>query len=167
MEYVNQHSVMKGKFAEVRVFRHLLGKGYEVYIPIVDTGVDFVIEPPEPGQHKFVGIQVKTSKYQRSSEWWSWSVYKDDRRKNSAFFYVLCFDDIDKLPENIRNLRDGDLLCFIVPYTELDKELSAQSNAWTNKGEFNIFINRQSLETGRSKWLSFLKTYLNDWDVLK
>ncbi len=162
-----EHSVIKGKFAEVQVFRHLLGKKYEVYIPIVDTGVDFIIEPPEPKVHNYVGIQVKLSRYQPSSGWWQWSIYRDDRRKNSAFFYVLCLDDLDKLPRYMHEKAEGGLLCFVVPYSLLDSEISRTSKQWSNKGEFFISIDKQSFEKGSSKWLKFLHPYLNNWGILK
>ena len=160
-------SLAKGKFAEVLVFRHLLGKGYQVYIPIVDTGVDFIVEPPEPKQNKFIGIQVKTSSYQPKSGWWLWSVYRDERREGSPFFYVLCLENIDVLPKRIRAKSEDGVLCFIIPYKELDKQLMKRSEAWTKKGEFSLSINKQSFETGRSKWLEFLEPYLNNWDMLQ
>jgi len=160
-------SVVKGKFAEVSVFKHLLGKRYHVYIPIVDTGVDFVVEPPEPKQHNFIGIQVKTSSYQPKSDWWLWSIYRDKRREGSPFFYVLCFEDIGEMPERIRAKSEDGVLCFIIPYKELDKQLLKRSKAWINKGEFSLSINKQSFETGRSKWLEFLEPYLNNWDILE
>ena len=160
-------SLVKGKFAEVLVFRHLLGKGYQVYIPIVDTGVDFVVEPPKSRQHKFIGIQVKTSSYQPKSGWWLWSVYRDERRKSSPFFYVLCLEDIDELPEQIRAKSEDGLLCFVVPYKEMDKRLKERSDAWIKKGEYSLSINKKSFKTKQSKWLQFLRPYLNNWDILE
>lgn len=162
-----EHSVIKGKFAEVQVFRSLLGKKYEVYLPIVDTGVDFIIEPPEPKEHKYIGIQVRLSKYQPSSDWWQWAVYRDDRRKNSAFFYVLCFDDIVELPKYTQEKAEGDLLCFVVPYSLLESEISKTSKRWFTSGEFFISIGKQQFESGNSKWLRILQPYLNNWSILK
>jgi len=159
-------SVFKGKFAEVLVFRHLLGKEYAVYTPVVVVGVDFIVEPPEPKQHKFVGIQVKTSSYQPKSDWWSWNITRDDRRKSSPFFYVLCFEDIDELPKQIRERSEDKALCFVVPYEVLDKQIMTRSKAWIEKGEYGLSVNRKSFRTRRSKWLKFLMPYLNNWDIL-
>jgi hypothetical protein len=162
-----EHSLIKGKFAEVQVFRHLLGRKHEVYIPIVDTGVDFIIEPTNKSNHKFIGIQVKMSRYQPSSDWWQWSVYKDDRRKNSSFFYVMCFDDIDQLPKQLQIKAENGLLAFVVPYDKLENEIVKSSSTWQRTGTFSISIDKVSFETGRSKWLKFLQPYLNNWNILK
>jgi hypothetical protein len=162
-----EHSIIKGKYAEVKVFKHLLDKRYEVYIPIVDTGVDFIVEPPEPLEHKFIGIQVKLSKYQPSAWWWEWSVSRDMRREKSAFFYVLCFDDLDKLPKYMQDKVENNLLCYVVPYSVLDTEISKTSRAWTRNGYFSLTINRQSFETRKSKWVLFLEPYVNNWSILK
>ncbi len=160
-------SLFKGKFGEVKIMQYLLSKGYAVYTPIIDTGIDFIIEPPAPAHHKFIGLQVKTSSYQEVSDWWMWSISKDDTRKGSPFFYILCFDNVDKLPEKIRAKADNGVLCFILPYDTIDKMLTQRSKAWVTKGEFSLSINRQSFESGRSEWLKALYPYLNNWDLLK
>jgi hypothetical protein len=145
---------------------HLLSKGYSVYTPTIDTGLDFVVEPPALGQNKFIGIQVKTSYYQSLSDWWMWSIYRDDYRQNHPFFYVLFFEDIDKLPMQFQQKSENGILCFIIPYAKLDKLLTKRSAAWAKKGEFGLSINRQSFENGRSGWLNDLSPYLNNWKLL-
>jgi hypothetical protein len=96
-------SLFKGKSGEVKLMLYLLGKEYSVYTPTIDSGIDFVIEPSKPINHNFIGIQVKTSSYQKGSGWWCWSIYRDSARINYPFFYVLFFEDIDKLPKKHPN----------------------------------------------------------------
>ena len=134
---------------------------------LIDTGLDFVVEPPEPAKSSYIGVQVKTSSYQKVSDWWLWSIYKDDSRKGSSFFYILCLEDIGQLPEKFRLKADGGVLCFIIPYDVLDKIITKRSKAWIKKGEFCLSINRKSFETGRSEWLKILYPYLNNWAILK
>ncbi|MEM2970912.1 MAG: hypothetical protein QW270_00605 [Candidatus Bathyarchaeia archaeon] len=157
-------SQFKGKYGELKVILYLLNKGYTVYTPIIDTGIDFVVEPPS--SHKYIGLQVRTSSYQKENDWWTWSIYKDDWRKGSPFFYILAFGDIDKLPKEVRVKIDENIFAFIIPYEVLDKILTNRSERWVQKGDYTLFINRQSFETGRSEWLETLCPYLNKWSLL-
>jgi hypothetical protein len=159
--------LFKGKFGEIKVILHLLSKGYMVYTPIIDTGIDFVIEPPRPVHHRFIGVQVKTSTYQKASDWWMWTIYKDDTWKGGPFFYILSFEDINELPEKIRKKAENGVLCFVLPYDTVDKMITDRSKAWVKKGEFCLSINRKSFESGGSRWLKDLYPYLNKWDLLK
>lgn len=154
-------SIFQSKSAEMLVSKHLLGKEYAVYIPLADVGVDLVVEPPEPKQHKFIGIQVKTSSYQPKSDWWSWNITRDDRRKSTPFFYVLCFEDIDELPDQIRGKREDNVLCAVVPYEELVSFIKrTPRNKWVENGNFNLCAKKKGV------WLEFLIPYLNNWDIL-
>jgi len=154
-------SIFQSKSAEMLVSKHLLGKKYAVYIPLADVGVDLIVEPPEPKRHKFIGIQVKTSSYQRKPDWWAWIITKDDRRKNSSFFYVLCFEDINELPNQIRDKREGDVLCAVIPYEELVSFIKGRPrNKWIENGNFNLCAKKKGVV------LEFLMPYLNNWDIL-
>lgn len=57
-----------GRSAEMRVKRILLDRGFTIYEPEIDVGVDFVVEPPVNKPHRFLAIQVRTSKYQEKSD---------------------------------------------------------------------------------------------------
>jgi len=159
-------SLFKGKYGEQKVVLHLLDKGYTVYTPIIDTGIDFVVEPPTD-KHKYIGLQVRTSSYQKENDWWTWSIYRDKWRKGSSFYYVLVFEDIDKLPKEVRSKADKGMVAFIIPYRTLDQMLVKRSKRWVKKDDYTLSINRQSFETGLSKWLKALIPYLNKWSLLK
>lgn len=62
MEKVRSEMAKRGKSGEMLVAGELLGRGYDVFIILVDAGIDLVAMI----EKRFVSIQVKQSKlYQR------------------------------------------------------------------------------------------------------
>jgi len=79
-----------GKSGELLVAGELLSQGYDVFIPLVDAGIDLVAKVGK----KFVQIQVKQSKlYQRGGKfthyWQSLRKKTFDNNKGKNIFYVF------------------------------------------------------------------------------
>ncbi len=52
-------SVTKGKQGELIIIGKILLKGHKVYLPVVDTGIDFLVDV---GKGNYKEIQVKSQK---------------------------------------------------------------------------------------------------------
>jgi len=81
----------RGKIGEADILKKLIENGFEVYLPFVDVGVDFIARKETAEGVKHIDIQVKTSRYYpKTDRYWI-----DIRMKafkafdNYFYFFVL------------------------------------------------------------------------------
>lgn len=77
-------STQKGKLGEFFVFGELIRRGYELYLPVIDTGVDAVVRL---GDRTHVDIQVKTTQQENQAGYFN--VYDLEPRDN---LFIICVD---------------------------------------------------------------------------
>src|SRR5438132_1832889 len=89
-------SAAKGKQGELFIIGKILQKGHEVYLPVIDTGIDFVIDV---GDGRYKEIQVKSR-----DEDPTFSIKSFNPRDN---FFIICYlrrrneDDIWIVPSRV------------------------------------------------------------------
>lgn len=82
-------SLKKGKAGELLVATELLRRGYDVYLPLVDTGIDLVCLPREYDREA-LRIQVKVSRQYRNNRFWiKMNVKTLDEACIDVFVFVL------------------------------------------------------------------------------
>ena len=77
-------SQQKGKLAEFLVFGELIKRGAELYLPVIDTGIDAIVHRKDG---KYLDIQVKTTE-----KGWSFAVWDLDRLRPGERFFIVCVD---------------------------------------------------------------------------
>lgn len=76
-----------GHVGELRIMEILKKRGMEIYLPLKDSGIDFIAVK----SGKFYQIQVKTSMFQKNSYFW-FDLLKNKMRYSENIFYVfVCF----------------------------------------------------------------------------
>jgi len=76
-----------GQVGELRIMEILKKKGMEIYLPLKDSGIDFIAVKSD----KFYQVQVKTSMFQKNSYFW-FDLLKNKMRYSDNVFYVfVCF----------------------------------------------------------------------------
>lgn len=87
---IRSEMAKRGKSGELLVAGELLGRGYDVFVPFVDAGIDLVAMVGK----RFVQIQVKQSKlyHRRGKPTHYWQTLKKktfDKNKGKDVFYVF------------------------------------------------------------------------------
>lgn len=80
-----------GMLGELEVIEHYKRKGYEIYTPIRDNGIDLIMEK----NNVFLQLQIKTSLYQRKKYFW-FDIYKSKMRYGKNIFYVFVCKCLDR-----------------------------------------------------------------------
>ena len=141
-------STSKGKAGEFMVMAELLFRGYNIFVPAVDEGMDMIVTK---GQHASY-IQVKLANKKSDRYGASFKIKSFERNKGNDSFYVFV-------------LRDGEETEFVIlPYSDMQKNI-ALGNIKTTKGgyytvsiskhEGGLFLgsrNGMSLEHNRNNW---------------
>lgn len=76
----------KGKQAELLVFAELVGRGVDVYTPIVDKGIDGVIRRKDG---TYAEVQIKATQAENQAGYFNVPDFDD---RCSEHFYVVCVD---------------------------------------------------------------------------
>ena len=77
-------SQQKGKRAEFLVFGELIRKGVDLYLPVIDTGIDAIVHRRDG---KYINIQIKSTQ-----KGWSFQVWDLDRLRPGESRFVVCVD---------------------------------------------------------------------------
>ena len=87
---MDETSQQKGKRAELLVFSELMKEGFDVYLPVVDKGVDAII-PTKNGT--YLEIQIKSTENEEQAGYFN--VYDLDKHPQDRF-YIICVDMNEK-----------------------------------------------------------------------
>ncbi len=100
----------KGKGAELMVFGELIRKGVDLYIPIVDIGIDAIIKKKDG---TYLQIQVKSTKAHEQAGYFN--VYDINEHREEKFF-IIC---VDMNEDNL--IEKGKPNIWVLPATDFKK----------------------------------------------
>jgi len=153
---IRSEMAKRGKSGELLVAGELLSRGYDVFIPFVDCGIDLVALV----ENRFVQIQVKQSKlYQRGGKpthyWQSLKKKTFDSNKGVNVFYIFV-------------LRCGaEINYLIVPSLWIDENITKFD---IDKSE-RIQLYFSQIKNGKIKEVRKsgldMTTFLNNWEILR
>ena len=141
-------SLAKGKGAEFSVFSELLRRGVNLYLPVMDVGIDAIVRK-EDGT--CLEIQVKSTQEEDQAGWFN--VYDIDQHKGTQLF-IVCVD-LSKGPPEV----------WIIPA----KVFIEYSNVYEpEKGwkRYTLGIDSKSKKHGNKLRRDILRKYLAAWDLL-
>lgn len=152
---IRSEMAKRGKSGELVVAGELLSRGYDVFIPFVDCGVDLVALV----ENRFVQIQVKQSKlYQRGGKpthyWQSLKKKTFDSNKGVNVFYIFVLR------------RGAEINYLIVPSLWIDENIAKFS--MDKKGKIQLYfsqIRNGKIKEERKSGLD-MTNFLNNWDIL-
>ena len=155
-----------GKRGEITFISALLRRGFAVFTPVVDVGIDVVAEKFAPMKRpKYFAFQVKTSTFQKSGSWF-WYIEKEKFRCSNTNFNVFVFEDTHLFPPQVPKDSEG-FYALIIPSKKIEKEASKCSNRWKRGEDYNITVTpnmlRNTAKWQRYKWMR----YFNDWKQLQ
>lgn len=142
-------SQQKGKRAEFLVFGELIKRGADLYLPVVDIGIDAILRR---GDGTYLEIQVKSTQATEQAGWFI--VYDLDLYEEERFF-IVCVDMSRQTPE-----------IWILP-SKIFKEYSYKP--WKSKKgwvEYTLSINSRSRKHGNEPRRNILKEYYEAWHLL-
>lgn len=96
----------KGKGAELIVFGELVRRGADLYLPVIDTGIDAIIRKDE---NTYLEIQVKSTEEEEQAGYFN--VYDLDKHPKDRFF-IICVDFNKQ-----KSLEEGKPNIWIIPAT--------------------------------------------------
>lgn len=82
----NLKNIETGKYAEYLVFAELIKRGADLYLPVIDRGVDAVVRKPDGS---YLEIQIKATEAHDQAGYFN--VYDIAQRQDETFF-VICVD---------------------------------------------------------------------------
>jgi hypothetical protein len=87
MSAISGDDAARGKAVEYKIISDLLANGFDVFVPVVDRGVDLIIKDSEGG---FVEIQVKSRLIVHPSDY-----FKIREFTPSHNFFIICHNIAD------------------------------------------------------------------------
>jgi len=140
-------SQQKGKLAELLVFRELVSRGADIYLPVIDVGIDAIIRR-EDGTH--LDIQVKMTE-----EGWSPTVWvPDDPQLLQG--RVIIWVDMSKSQDNPE--------VWIFP-SDIFVEYSTKIGEWQNSTHRRLILKAKRRGDDQPR-RELLKKYRNAWKLL-
>ena len=136
----------KSKRAELLVFSELTKRGADLYLPVIDTGIDAIVRRKNG---TYVEIQVKSTQVPEQAGWFN----VDDLNARGNLF-IVCVDMSKEPPES-----------WIVP----SKKFVQYANKSTlKKGwiRYTLGIDSKARSEGNKLRRDLLKNYLEAWDLL-
>ena len=91
------HSIHTGKIGEIAVQKDLLLQKYNVYLPIVDSGIDLIVELQNGGMQR-VQVKCVTEMKKRTSIEVNLAKYKDTNKVDVIAVYFAPKDIIAYVP---------------------------------------------------------------------
>jgi len=161
MPKIRSEMAKRGKSAELLVAGELLERGYDVFIPFVDCGIDLVAKVGE----RFVSLQVKKSKlYVKPRLSYYWQVlYKKPFMSNKGpdIYYVFLLK------------RGAEANYVILPSLWIEENVDKLLRFELQRERWHFFfspIKDGKVKLARSGALKGgvdLTSFLNNWDVLE
>ena len=146
MKATNQR---KGKGAEFLVFSELLRSDADLYLPIVDTGIDAVLRKTDG---KYLEIQIKSTEEDEQAGCFNADDldYYDEER-----YFIVCVDLSRKPPET-----------WILPcgvFKEYATKPWESKRGWKS---YRLDVNARDTQHGNEVRRNLLQKYLGAWELL-
>ena len=146
MKATNQR---KGKGAEFLVFSKLLRSDADLYLPIVDTGIDAVLRKADG---KYLEIQIKSTEEDEQAGCFNADDldYYDEER-----YFIVCVDLSRKSPET-----------WILPcgvFKEYATKPWESKKGWKS---YRLDVNARDTQHGNKLRRNLLQKYLGAWELL-
>ena len=138
----------KGKRAEFLVFGELVRRGADLYLPIIDMGIDAVIRQKDGN---YLEIQVKSTKAPGMAGWFN--AYDLDYYAEKRFF-IVCVDLSKQPPET-----------WILPSAVFKKH----ATVWESKKgwkRYTLGIDSRDTKHGNKLRRDILQEYREAWELL-
>ena len=152
MDIERVKTAKQGKASELQVAGELLRRGYDVFVPFVDTGVDLIASL----DGRFILIQVKESKFYPEKRVFWQEIRKKafDNTKGKDIFYIF-------------TLKGTEMNYLIVPSLWIEEHADKFYFNMENQKWFFYFKleDGKALEVRKSQ-LNFTQ-FLNNWEQLK
>ncbi len=139
----------KGKSAEFFVFSKLMRKGVDLYLPVIDIGVDAILRK---GDGKYLEIQIKSTEEDEQAGCFNADDldYYDEER-----YFIVCVDLSRKPPET-----------WILPcgvFKEYATKPWESKKGWKS---YRLDVNARDTQHGNEVRRNLLKEYLGAWELL-
>jgi hypothetical protein len=149
METTSQKtSSQKGKQAEFLVFGELIRRGADLYLPVIDIGIDAVIRKKDGTCFL---IQVKSTEAPAQVGWFTFWVLERYKGKN---LFTVCVEMSKKPPE-----------IWVLP-SEVFMEYANVSNSKKWGNGYTLGIDSKDRKHGNKLRRNLLKEYQEAWGLL-
>jgi len=141
-------SQQKGKQAEFLVFGELIRRRADLYLPVIDTGIDAII-PKKDGT--YLQIQVKSTEASEQAGWfniWDLELYKG---KN---LFIVCVEMSKEPPE-----------IWVLP-SEVFMEYANVSKSKEGWNKYTLGIDSKDTKHRNELRRNLLKEYREAWELL-
>ena len=141
-------SQQKGKQAEFLVFGELIRRGADLYLPVIDKGIDAIIRK-EDGS--YLQIQVKSTEASEQAGWfnvWDLELYKGRN------LFIVCVEMSKEPPE-----------IWVLP-SEVFMEYANVSKSKEGCNKYTLGIDSKDTKHGNELRRSLLKEYREAWGRL-
>jgi len=141
-------SQQKGKRAEFLVFGELVKRGADLYLPVIDIGIDAIIKKQDG---TYLQIQVKSTESLEQAGWfnvWDLEHYKDKG------LFIVCVEMSKESPE-----------IWVLP-SEVFMEYAVVSKSKEGWNKYTLGIDSKDTKHGNETRRILLKEYLGAWHLL-
>ena len=137
-----------GKLAEFLVFGELVRNGADLYLPVIDTGIDAIVRQKD-GTYK--EIQVKSTE-----KGWSFHVWFSDKCEEERLksFFIVCVDMSKQPPET-----------WIFP-SKTFKEYATKVKRLEGYTQYRLDLSAKDTKHGNETRSILLKDYKGAWHRL-
>ena len=142
------NSTKKGKRAEFIVFGELIRRGADLYLPVIDIGIDAIIRKNDGA---YLQIQVKSTEAQNQAGWFHvWDLEEYEGRR----LFIACVDMSKEPPES-----------WILP-SEVFMDYANVSKSKEGWKKYTLGMNSRSRKHGNELRRNLLKEYREAWELL-
>jgi len=141
-------SQQKGKRAEFLVFGELVKRGADLYLPVIDIGIDAIIKKQDG---TYLQIQVKSTESPEQAGWFN--VWDLERYKDKGLF-IVCVEMSKESPE-----------IWVLP-SEVFIEYAVISKPKEGWNKYTLGIDSKDTKHGNETRRILLKEYLGAWHLL-
>ena len=139
--YSNLSRREKGKITEFQVISKLIMSGLDLYVPIIDIGIDCILRIEKPGKPtRYYEIQIKSTKYNVSIRGAKKIVQYIQEKKPENYFLIIAIRKDEEI-KHIIYLTPEQIIEHVYPFLEA-KEIDINVKA----RERDRLIKSQSLE---------------------
>lgn len=141
-------SQQKGKQAEFLVFGELIRRGTDLYLPVIDIGIDAIIRKMDG---TYLQVQVKSTEASEQAGWFNvWDLEQYEGRK----LFIACVDMSQKSPET-----------WILP-SEVFTEYANVSKSKEGWNKYTLGIDSKDTKHGNELRRNLLQEYREAWKLL-
>ena len=141
-------STQKGKYAEFLIFGELIKGGANLYLPVIDKGIDAIILKQDG---TYLQIQVKSTEAPEQAGWFN--VEELELYKGKDLF-IVCVEMSKEPPE-----------IWVLP-SEVFMEYANVSKSKEGRSNYRLGIDSKDTKHGNEPRRSLLKEYREAWELL-